>query len=78
MTSPEGMITQSASDQKVLDKPEPGAMHTKNVDNCGIKIMEVRTKPSGTSAPLNTKQSETSEKSQQKNYTEVRYPANKK
>jgi hypothetical protein len=36
------MITESASDQKVLDKSEPGAVHTNNVDNCGIKIMEVR------------------------------------
>lgn len=42
MTSEEAMITKSASDQKVLDKPEPGTMHTSNMDNYGTEIMEVR------------------------------------
>jgi hypothetical protein len=42
MASQEDMTTESASDQKAVDKCEPGAMPHNNMDNDKTKPLEVR------------------------------------
>jgi hypothetical protein len=42
MASQEDMTTESASDQKAVDKYEPGAMSHKHMDSDKTKTLEVR------------------------------------